>query len=223
MAFGIGKKKDNAGDDWSNSAATPSSDPADSFTVSSTPTKKNPPPAVLAGVAVLVLAVLGAGLYFFVLAPGEVDDTGTVAPPTEVTTAPVDPGDPSSGAPADDPAAQPGAPAPAPKPAAPKPAAAPKAQAPAPAAKPKPKPTPTPGVREGLTGQEGKGLEPGNTVLAVQAISPALKAELSQLWLQGANAKWRKDYAGARRAWTKMLQLRPGHPGVQSAIDKLPR
>jgi cytochrome c-type biogenesis protein CcmH/NrfG len=66
-------------------------------------------------------------------------------------------------------------------------------------------------------------LEPGNTVLAVQAISPALKAELSQLWLQGANAKWRKDYAGARRAWTKMLQLRPGHPGVQSAIDKLPR
>jgi outer membrane biosynthesis protein TonB len=214
MAFGIGKKKDNTGDDWSNSAATPSNDPADSFAVSGTPPKKSLPPALLAGIAVLVLAVLGAGLYFFVLAPGEVEDTTPVTTPTEVATPPDVPVEP---APPADPAAQSAVPTPAP---APKPAAASK---PAATTKPKPKPTPTPGVREGLTGQDGKGLEPGNTVLAVQAVSPALQAELNRLWLEGANAKWRKDYAGARRAWTKMLQLRPGHPGVQSAIDKLPR
>jgi hypothetical protein len=46
---------------------------------------------------------------------------------------------------------------------------------------------------------------------------------LKSLWKQGADAKHRGDYDGARRAWTKILQLRPGHPGIQGAIDKLPK
>ncbi len=222
MALGLGKKNNDTDSDWANAAGTPGSDPANNFGNNDVPAKKKPPVAILAGVIAL-LAVAGAGAYFFLLAPPVEDDVAPVGDPTQVATAPADPGDPSSAAPAADPAAKPVMPAPAkpaPKPAA-KPAAA--AKAPTPVAKPKPKPTPTPGARQGLTGQDGKGLEPGNTVLAVQAVSPALQAELRQLWQQGANAKWRGDYAGARRAWTKMLQLRPGHPGVQSAIDKLPK
>ena len=54
------------------------------------------------------------------------------------------------------------------------------------------------------------------------APTPALLSQLKVLWKRGAAAKQKGDIAGARAAWTKMLQLRPGHPGVQSAIDKLP-
>lgn len=216
MALRIGKKKDGAGDDWADAAATPSPDATDSFADNAATGKKGLPPAVLAGIVVLLLGVLGAGAYFFVLQPPAEDDAATTTPPTQVATNPETPESPAPEAPA----AAPEAPAPS-KPATPAPAAKPK-----PAALPKPslpKPTPTPGIPVGLTGQEGKGLEPGNTVLAVQPISPALQAELRQLWQQGAQAKWRGDYAGARRAWTRMLQLRPGHPGVQSAINKLPK
>ena len=53
-------------------------------------------------------------------------------------------------------------------------------------------------------------------------VPPALLKQLKDLWKQGAAAKQRGDIAGARAAWTKMLQLRPNHPGVQSAINKLP-
>ena len=53
-------------------------------------------------------------------------------------------------------------------------------------------------------------------------LTPALLKQLKALWNQGAAAKKRGDIAGARAAWTKMLQLRPNHPLVQSAIDKLP-
>ena len=53
-------------------------------------------------------------------------------------------------------------------------------------------------------------------------LTPALLKKLKDLWQQGAVAKKKGDFAGARAAWTKMLQLRPNHPLVQSAIDKLP-
>lgn len=53
-------------------------------------------------------------------------------------------------------------------------------------------------------------------------VAPAIMAQLKSLWKQGAAAKKRGDFAGARAAWKKMLQLQPNHPGVQSAIDKLP-
>lgn len=215
MALRIGKKKDSAGDDWTDAAATPNADSTDPFAGSGSATKKSPPPAVLAGIVVLLLAAIGAGVYFFVLQPSADDDTTTTAPPAQVATTPETPENPAPEAPAD----QPVTPAPA-KP------ATPAAAKPKPTALPKPslpKPTPTPGIPAGLTGQDGKGLAPGNTVLAVQPVSPALQAQLRQLWQQGAQAKWRGDYAGARRAWTRMLQLRPGHPGVQAAINKLPK
>jgi hypothetical protein len=52
-------------------------------------------------------------------------------------------------------------------------------------------------------------------------LRPALKARLKELWNQGAAAKSRGDNAAARRAWTQILRLRPGHPGIREAIAKL--
>ena len=219
MALRIGKKKDGAGDDWADAAATPDGDSPDPFAGNGTATKKGLPPAAMAGLVVLLLAVVGAGAYFFVLQPPAEDDTTTTPPPTQVATTPETPENPAPEAPAD----QPPAPAPATPAAKPKAPAAAKPKAPALPKPSLPKPTPTPGIPTGLTGQDGKGLEPGNTVPTVQVVTPALQAQLRQLWQQGAQAKWRGDYAGARRAWTRMLQLHPGHPGVQSAINKLPK
>jgi hypothetical protein len=86
---------------------------------------------------------------------------------------------------------------------------------------------PTPVVPPpGMAGLPGKGSTATTTVQIVRpasAASPALARQLKALWNQGAAAKHRGDYAGARRAWTKMLQLHPGHAGVQDAINKLPR
>ena len=53
-------------------------------------------------------------------------------------------------------------------------------------------------------------------------LTPGLLKQLKDLWKKGAAAKNKGDIAGARAAWTKMLQLRPNHPGVQDAINKLP-
>lgn len=53
-------------------------------------------------------------------------------------------------------------------------------------------------------------------------LTPGLLKQLKILWKRGAAAKQKGDYAGARAAWEKMLQLRPNHPLVQSALDKLP-
>ncbi len=93
------------------------------------------------------------------------------------------------------------------------------------AAVPKPNmPRPIPVMPDGVAGQQGKGLPPASAVPVVHptpALSPALKSELKTLWQQGAAAKHRGDKAAAKRAWQKMLQLHPGHPGVQEAIDKL--
>lgn len=93
------------------------------------------------------------------------------------------------------------------------------------AAVPKPDlPRPIPIMRDGVAGQDGKGLPPASAVPVVHptpAVSPALKAQLKTLWQQGAAAKHRGDKAAARRAWQKILQLSPGHPGIQEAIDKL--
>ena len=53
-------------------------------------------------------------------------------------------------------------------------------------------------------------------------LTPTLQKQLKDLWNKGAAAKRAQDFAGARAAWTQMLQLRPNHPGIQEAIDKLP-
>jgi hypothetical protein len=85
---------------------------------------------------------------------------------------------------------------------------------------------PTPVVPPpGMAGIPGKGSTATTSVEIVgspKARSSSASPQLKTLWKQGANAKHRGDYAGARRAWTKILQLRPGHPGIQDAIDKLP-
>ncbi|RYG75176.1 hypothetical protein EON80_01480 [bacterium] len=53
-------------------------------------------------------------------------------------------------------------------------------------------------------------------------LTPQLQQQLKDLWKRGAAAKQKKDYAGARTAWEKALQLRPNHPGFADAIAKLP-
>ena len=85
-------------------------------------------------------------------------------------------------------------------------------------------PNPVEIMRDGVAAQDGKGLPPAAAVPVVRPaapIPPALKSQLKILWQQGAAAKHRGDKAAAKRAWQKMLQLRPGHPGVQEAINKL--
>lgn len=56
----------------------------------------------------------------------------------------------------------------------------------------------------------------------MKPLTPQLKAELKMLWNKGRVAKAAKDYAGAKNYWQQALKLRPGHPGFQDSIDKLP-
>ena len=79
---------------------------------------------------------------------------------------------------------------------------------------------------DGLSGTAGRNGNRGGVVVTrplPTRLSPALQKQLDALWQQGADAKHRKNYSAARRAWTRILQLRPGHPGIQSAINQLPR
>ncbi|BCM91120.1 hypothetical protein IAD21_02984 [Abditibacteriota bacterium] len=58
---------------------------------------------------------------------------------------------------------------------------------------------------------------------ATSGLDPALAAKLKALWQAGATAKHQNDYKAARAAWSEALRLRPGHPGFQESINKLPR
>ena len=53
-------------------------------------------------------------------------------------------------------------------------------------------------------------------------VAPEILAQLKALWEQGRDAKARGDYASARQFWQEALRIRPGHPGFQESIDKLP-
>lgn len=64
-------------------------------------------------------------------------------------------------------------------------------------------------------------ISPGTTRPAPN-VTPAVRARLKALWKQGADAKHRKDYAGARRAWKQALSIAPGYPGFAASIAKLP-
>lgn len=78
---------------------------------------------------------------------------------------------------------------------------------------------------EGMAGSPGRRAVRSSVVVArvvpSGTLTPQLKAQLKALWEQGARAKQNGDSAGARRAWQQILKLRPGHPGIQEAIDKL--
>jgi len=136
-----------------------------------------------------------------------------------------------AGAPAATPgAAQPGATAPQPgnganagAPAGPKPGAGSAPQAPSgaqPASRtvgsPKnPSAVPSPSPRPAAAAQ----VEAQRIAYSMAHLPPNLK----KLWIQGANAKHRGDYAGAKRAWGMALKIDPGHYGFQESIDKLPK
>ncbi len=208
-------------------------DPADDFVNGNfepAPTKKPISPALLAGGLVLLLTVVGVGAYFAFFNPPAEDDSAPLAPPprrvvkvvaptpvpvkvnTKVVAKKVAPG--RAGI------ASPGTKTPALRPVPGK----------LPAIVPKPNmPTPVPLMPDGMAAQPGKGSTPGTTVQIVRpvspaaALTPALQAQLKVLWKRGADAKHERNYNGARAAWTKMLQLRPGHPGVREAIEKLPQ
>ncbi|MDF2441533.1 MAG: hypothetical protein JWN98_2517 [Abditibacteriota bacterium] len=78
---------------------------------------------------------------------------------------------------------------------------------------------------DGIAGSPGRHALRGSVVVARPVpsgrLSPQLQAQLKTLWERGARAKQNGDTAGARRAWQQILKLRPGHPGIQEAIDKL--
>jgi hypothetical protein len=78
-----------------------------------------------------------------------------------------------------------------------------------------PTPVAPPDGLEGTPGRFG-----GRSDVVISSIAPSA-ALLKELWNQGAAAKARGDKAAARRAWSRILQLSPGHPGIQQAIDKL--
>ena len=208
-------------------------DSADNFvndTFAPTPTKKPISPAILAGALVLLLTVAGVGAYFaFFNAPAEEEIAPIAQRPRRVakvvTPTPVPVKSKTSAvaekvSPGRAGIASPGTKTPALRSGNGKP----------PSVVPKPNmPTPVPLMPDGMAAHPGKGSNPGTTVQIVRPVSPAasltptLQAQLKALWKQGADAKHQRNYNGARAAWSKMLQLRPGHPGVQEAIEKLPR
>lgn len=47
-------------------------------------------------------------------------------------------------------------------------------------------------------------------------------AQVKSLWEDGAKAKRERRFADAATAWKEALEIKPGHPGIQEALDKLP-
>jgi hypothetical protein len=60
--------------------------------------------------------------------------------------------------------------------------------------------------------------------MSADAIDPQVQtlAKVKKLWRQGAEAKKKRHFADAAVAWKEALELKPKHPGIQQAIDKLP-
>ena len=200
-------------------------------------------PILLAAGLVFLVVAVGAGLWLALSGQPSEDETPPALPP-RITRA--DPPEPARPLPATKTLPSKGAPVPAAKVVAPrtpvkmvtpgkagiasKNATAPGVAPPKPGQAPRLVPVkgvPTPVLpAPGMAGQPGKGSTRTTTVQIVRpvtALTPALAQQLKALWKQSADAKHRGDNAGARRAWTQMLQLRPGHPGVQDAINKLPQ
>jgi hypothetical protein len=226
--------------------------PGDAAGVPAPATKARPrlSPVVLAGGLVFLIVAAGVGAYLMFFSQPAEDETPTELP-TRVTRRPRPPAPPVTVPAATKPAAaKPVAGKPTAVPAnkvvpprtpvkrvtpgkagivatgAKTPAIAPKKPGQAPRVVPVAGvPTPV-GPPPGMAGQPGKGSSRTTTVEVVRPVTvltPALQAQLKALWKKGADAKHRGDNATARAAWLQMLKLRPGHPGVQEAINQLPK
>ncbi len=207
-------------------------EPAVAVPVTAPKAKKSLPLIPLLG-ALGLFAVAGGGAMFLLNSnQQEAEPTVPVAPPAGIGQTPPRPG----GAPG--PGIAPGAnaapgtvPGPAPGPAvAPGPATGPgvpgannlRSASPGIAPPPAPKQTlPAPSSSH-VTVSVGQapGTRPPS---ATGGLDPALASKLKALWQAGANAKHSGNNTEARKAWGEALRLRPGHPGFQDAINKLPR
>ena len=86
-------------------------------------------------------------------------------------------------------------------------------------------PTPVPLIRPGMAGKAGRRADRRQVLVVTPNIAAqggALQAQLDALWKAGAAAKHRGDNAAARNQWQRILELDPGHAGIQEAINKLP-
>jgi|GEM_PF-3946574 len=88
------------------------------------------------------------------------------------------------------------------------------------------KPLPVPNGLEATPGIPGSNAPQVKMVQgavgAPAAPANSKEAAMQQLWQQGAQAKHNGDFATARKAWQRILELDPQHAGIQEAIDKLP-
>jgi len=179
----------------------------------------------IAGLAIVVGLVILAGIVVFSLSKKPIDTTST-QPPTVAQTPPDIPAEPGK---------KPSAATPTPeqqKPASQNPNQPVTGDLARPAdqdwVKGVEKPLPVPNNLQGTPGQ------PGSNTPQVQVVkeptgssktAPAnsTQAAMNRLWESGAAAKHRGDYAAARKDWQRILELDPGHPGIQEAINKLPK
>jgi len=90
------------------------------------------------------------------------------------------------------------------------------------------KPLPIPNGLQGTPGLEGSNSPQVRVIAGAVGASGSAPANskdaaMNRLWKSGAAAKHRGDYAAARKDWKRILELDPGHAGIQEAINKLPK
>lgn len=90
------------------------------------------------------------------------------------------------------------------------------------------KPLPVPNGLEatpGLRGSSSPQVRVVRKTVGASDSAPAnsKQAAMDRLWESGAAAKHRGDYETARKDWNRILEIDPGHAGIQEAIDKLPK
>jgi hypothetical protein len=178
------------------------------------------------GLGIVVGLVIVAGIIVFSLSK-KPTDTGISTPAPVIAQAP-------AGVPPK-PGKMPAAPQPAP---AQKPAPTVNPNQPVTGALPHPgdanwvkgvkKPLPVPNGLEATPGLPGSNtpqvkVVTGSVGASDSAPANSKDAAMKRLWDSGAAAKHRGNYAAARKDWKRILELDPAHPGIQAAINKLPK
>ncbi len=91
-------------------------------------------------------------------------------------------------------------------------------------APPAPDVPPAPPTSAAVTTKVAPSIAAGaNPVNAGIEPAPAQTLLLKALWKRGADAKHRRDYAGARRFWGQGLKIDPNNVGFRQSLAKLPR